>query len=140
MDKQQVLFLCTGNSARSQMGEALLRHHADDRFDVYSAGLEPKGINPYTIRVMDEIGIDIRNQTSDSVQKYMGKMYFNYAITVCSDADKQCPHALWSRGIKLHWPFDDPASAEGTDEQILAKFREIRDQIDAQVQQWIESI
>jgi arsenate reductase len=122
------------------MGEALLRHHADDRFDVYSAGLEPKGINPYTIRVMDEIGIDIRNQTSDSVQKYMGKMYFNYAITVCSDADKQCPHALWSRGIKLHWPFDDPASAEGTDEQILAKFREIRDQIDAQVQQWIESI
>lgn len=140
MDKQQVLFLCTGNSARSQMGESLLRHHADDRFDVYSAGLEPKGINPYTIRVMDEIGIDIRNQTSDSVQKYMGKMYFNYAITVCSDADKQCPHALWSRGIKLHWPFDDPASAEGTDEQILAKFREIRDQIDAQVQQWIESI
>lgn len=140
MDKQQVLFLCTGNSARSQMAEALLRHQADDRFDVYSAGLEPKGINPYTIRVMDEIGIDIRNQTSDSVQKYMGKMYFNYAITVCSDADKQCPHALWSRGIKLHWPFDDPASAEGTDEQILAKFREIRDQIDAQVQQWIESI
>jgi arsenate reductase (thioredoxin) len=128
MAKQRVLFLCTGNSARSQMGEAFLRHYADEQFEVHSAGLDPKGINPYTIRVMDEIGIDIRNQTSDSVRKYMGFMHFNYAITVCSDADKNCPHALWSRAI------------DGTDEEKLAKFREVRDQIAAKVQNWVAEL
>lgn len=137
MAKQRVLFLCTGNSARSQMAEAFLRHYADAQFEVHSAGLEPKGINPYTIRVMDEVGIDIRHQTSDSVRKYMGFMHFTYAITVCSAADKNCPHALWSRGTKLHWPFDDPAAVEGTDEEKLAKFRDVRDQIAAKIQSWI---
>lgn len=140
MAKQRVLFLCTGNSARSQMGEAFLRHYADEQFEVYSAGLDPKGINPYTIRVMDEVGIDIRHQTSDSVRKYMGFMHFTYAITVCADSDKNCPHALWSRGIKLHWPFDDPAAVEGNDEEKLAKFREVRDQIAAKIQSWITEL
>ena len=140
MEKQCILFLCTGNSARSQMGEGFLRHYAGDRFEVHSAGLEPKGINPYTIRVMDEVGIDIRSQTSDSVRKYMGFMHFNYAITVCSDADNNCPHALWSRGVKLHWPFDDPATIEGTEDEKLAKFREVRDQISAKVQMWLKVI
>lgn len=135
--QERVLFLCTGNSARSQMGEALLRHYAGDRFEVHSAGLEPKGVNPYTICVMDEVGIDIRGHTSDSVRKYMGHMHFSYTITVCSDADKSCPHALWSRGIKLHWPFDDPAAVEGTEEEKLTQFRAIRDQMTAKIQAWI---
>lgn len=133
-----VLFLCTGNSARSQMAEAFLRHYGGDRFDVHSAGMEPKGLNPYTIRAMDEVGIDIRNHTSDSIRKYMGITYFNFAITVCADADEKCPHALWSRGQKLHWPFDDPAAVEGSDEEKLAKFRQVRDQIEARVREWLE--
>ena len=139
--KQNVLFLCTGNSARSQMGEAFLRHYADDRFNVYSAGLEAKGINPYTIRVMDEAGIDIRGQKSESTKPYMGKMFFKFVITVCSDADKRCPQALWAQsGIKLHWPFDDPAAANGTDEEIMAKFREVRDQIEAKIKTWVAEL
>ena len=94
MDKKNVLFLCTGNSARSQMAEALLRKYASDRFRVYSAGLDPKGINPLTVEVMDEIGLDIRHQVSNHIKKYMMKQAFRYVITVCADADEQCPQAL----------------------------------------------
>jgi len=138
MAKSNVLFLCTGNSARSQIAEALLRHHAGDRFEVFSAGLEPKGINPYTIRVMDEVGIDVRGQKSESVSLYMARMFYRYIITVCSDADKSCPQALWvAGGTKLHWPFDDPAAATGDDEEIMATFRDIRDQIDAKIKVWL---
>jgi arsenate reductase len=137
MSNPTVLFLCTGNSARSQMGEAFLRTLAGDRFEVHSAGLEPKGMNPFTVRVMDEIGIDVRGQRSKSVREYMGHVQFNYVITVCSDADANCPRPLWSRGVKLHWPFDDPAAFEGSDEDTLARFREIRDQISARVQAWV---
>jgi arsenate reductase len=139
---QSVLFLCTGNSARSQMAEALLRHHAGDTFEVHSAGLEPKGINPYTIRVMDEIGINIRNQRSKSTKEYMGRRAFTYVITVCGDADRNCPQALWATPgtRKLHWSFDDPAAAEGTDDEKLAKFRQIRDQIDEHIRVWLEEL
>jgi arsenate reductase len=141
MAKQRVLFLCTGNSARSQMGEALLRHYAGEQFEVHSAGLEPKGINPFTIRVMDEVGIDIRGQHSKSTREYMGRMFFHYLITVCSDADNNCPQALWAQGgKKLHWPFDDPAAVEDTDEEKLSKFREVRDQIAAKVQRWVAEL
>lgn len=141
MAKQRVLFLCTGNSARSQMGEAFLRHYAGEQFEVHSAGLEPKGINPYTIRVMDEVGIEIRGQHSKSTREYMGRMFFHYLITVCSDADKNCPQALWAQGgKKLHWPFDDPAAVEGTDEEKLSKFREVRDQIAAKIQSWVTEL
>ncbi len=138
MNKSNVLFLCTGNSARSQMGEALLRHLAADRYEVFSAGLEPKGINPYTIRVMDEVGIDIREQTSDYVGNLGGKRYYSYIITVCSDADENCPSAIVAMGReKLHWPFDDPAAATGDDEDIMAKFREVRDQIELKIKTWL---
>lgn len=141
MTKQRVLFLCTGNSARSQMGEAFLRHYAGEQFEVHSAGLEPKGINPYSIRVMDEVGIDIRGQHSKSTREYMGRMFFHYLITVCADADKNCPQALWAQGgKKLYWPFDDPAAIEGTDEEKLATFREVRDQIAAKVQSWVAEL
>lgn len=136
--RQNVLFLCTGNSARSQIAEAFVRHYAGDHFDVHSAGLEPKGINPFTIRVMDEVNIDIRNQRSKATKEYMGRMFFRYVITVCSHADQNCPQALWVQsGVKLHWPFDDPAAVEGSDEEKLAAFRRIRDEIEARIKNWI---
>lgn len=139
MEKIKVLFLCTGNSARSQMAEGLFRVRAGEQFEVFSAGLEPKGVNPYAIRAMSEIGIDIRSQASKSVAEYMGHVIFAYVITLCSDADERCPQALWAWGSKkLHWPFDDPAKATGSDEEILAKFRQVRDQIDTQLQAWLE--
>jgi arsenate reductase len=137
MQKLRVLFLCTGNSARSQMAEGLLRARAGDRFEVFSAGLEPKGINRYTKRVMDEAGIDISQQYSKSVRAYMGYLHFHYMITVCAYAEENCPTTALGFGEKLHWHFDDPAAFEGTDEEKLVKFREIRDQIDAQLQRWL---
>ena len=140
LGKQRVLFLCTSNSARSQMAEALLRHYAGDKFDVYSAGLTATVINPYAIRVMDEIGIDIRGQRSKDTKEYMGRVFFHYVITVCSIEDKDCPQALWAQGgQKLPWPFDDPAAATGNEEEIMTKFRQIRDQIKARIQTWLAS-
>lgn len=141
MAKRNVLFLCTGNSARSQMAEGLLRHHANDQFEVHSAGIEPKGINPFSIKAMDEIGIDIRGQRSKGTKEYMGRVFFPFVITVCGHADATCPQALWAQGgVKLHWPFEDPAAVEGTDEEKLAAFREIRDQIDARIKRWLEEL
>ena len=94
MNKIRVLFLCTGNSARSQMAEAFLRSYAGDRYEAYSAGLEPKEIHPLTKKVMDEIGIDISGQNSKSLKDYMGRLHFGYLITVCSQADANCPTAF----------------------------------------------
>lgn len=139
-DKPNVIVLCTGNSARSQMGEAFIRQYLGHLFNVYSAGLDPKGMNPYTVRVMDEIGVDVRGQASESVADYMGKMPFAYAITVCGHADEHCPSALWAGGEKLHWAFDDPASAEGDDETKLGQFRTIRDAIQARVIAWANTL
>jgi arsenate reductase (thioredoxin) len=135
-----VLFLCTGNSARSQMAEAFLRKYAGERFYVYSAGLNPAGINPLTIKVMNEVGIDMSGHTSQSVKEYMGKMPFRYVVTVCDAADAQCPTPLWQLGTKLHWSFEDPAAAQGTEEQKLAKFRQIRDQIEQRIIQWLKEL
>ena len=136
MDKQKVLFLCTGNSARSQMAEAFVRTYAGDTFEAYSAGLEPKGVNPLTIRVMNEVGIDISDQSSKGVDTYLGKMLFQYLITVCDDADKNCPTVWPGVNKRMHWSFEDPAKFEGTEEQKLAKFREVRDLMDKRVKTW----
>ncbi len=137
-DRKNVLFLCTGNSARSQMAEAFLRHVAGAAFNVYSAGLEPKGIHPLTVRVMSELGIDLGDQYSKSVKEYMGRVFFHYVITVCANADERCPQALWANGgVKLHWHFDDPAAFEGTDDEKLAEFRRVRDQIGQRIEQWV---
>ncbi len=137
MEKTRVLFLCTGNSARSQMAEAFLRAYGGDTFEVFSAGLEPKGMNPFTIRVMDEIGFDLGGQYSKGVDQYLGKVLFQYLITVCDQADKNCP-AVWP-GVsqRMHWSFEDPAAVEGSQEDKLAKFREVRDQIRRKVQEWL---
>jgi arsenate reductase (thioredoxin) len=136
-DKQRVLFLCTGNSARSQMAEAFLRHYAGERFEVHSAGLDPKEIHPLTIQVMEEVGLTLTGHTSKGVNVYLGKMLFHYLITVCDKAEQNCP-TLWP-GInqRLHWSFDDPAAFEGTEEEQLARFREVRDQIKKTVRAWL---
>lgn len=135
--KTRVLFLCTGNSARSHMGEALLRHYAGDHFEVHSAGLEPKGLNPYTLRVMTEMGIDMSGHRSKDVTEYLGKTNFGYLIIVCSHAEQNCPTAFLGAAQRMSWPFDDPAAAQGTDAEILAKFRQVRGQMDERIRAWL---
>jgi len=137
MAVQRVLFLCTGNSARSQMAEAFLRRYGGDRFEVHSAGLEPKGMNPLTLQVMNEIGYPMTEHTSKGIKVYLGKVLFQYLITVCDQAEQKCPTIWPGVNQRLHWSFEDPAAVEGSPEQKLAKFREIRDQIDQKVRDWV---
>ena len=137
MDKQRVLFLCTGNSARSQMAEAFLRKYGGDRFEAHSAGLEPKGLNPFTVKVMAEVGIDVSGQTSKGVDTYLGKILFQYLITVCDDADKNCPTVWPGVNARMHWSFQDPAAVEGSEEEKLATFREVRDLIEVRIKNWL---
>jgi arsenate reductase len=139
-EKISVLFLCTGNSARSQMAEALLRKYAGDKFDVHSAGLDPLEINPYTIKAMEEIGISLEGHTSKLLTKYMGHRHFAYLITVCAKAEERCPSAFPGVAKRLHWDFDDPAAAEGTEEAVLNKFREIRNQIEIRIKGWLSEL
>ncbi len=138
MNKIKVLFLCTSNSARSQMGEAFLTSYAGDRFEAYSAGLEPKDILPFTRKVMNEIGIDISNQYSKPLKDYMGQVHFGYLITVCSEADQKCPTTFPGMGQRLHWNLGDPAKFVGTAEEKRNKFREVRDQIRKMVQEGVD--
>ncbi len=137
MKAQRVLFLCTGNSARSQMAEAFLRKHGGDRFEAHSAGLEPKPMNPLTIQVMQEVGIDVSGQKSKGVDAYLGKVLFQYLITVCDDAEKNCPTTWPGVNKRMHWSFEDPAKFEGTEQDKLAKFREIRDLIERKIKAWL---
>jgi arsenate reductase len=122
------------------MAEAFLRAYAGDRFEAYSAGLEPKGIHPLTKKVMDETGIDISRQQSKNLMEYMGKLHFGYLFTVCSDADSNCPATFLGYGQRLHWNIEDPAAFDGTEEQKLHKFRQVRDQIKQTVQSWADNI
>lgn len=136
-DKTRVLFLCTGNSARSQMAEAFLNQIGSDRFEVHSAGLDPSAVNPFTIQVLDEVGIDWSKARAKGLTEYLGKVHFGYLITVCSRAEERCP-IFPGMGQRLHWPFDDPAAAEGSEEEKLAIFRRVRDEIKAQVNTWYQ--
>ncbi len=136
MTKTRVLFLCTGNSARSQMAEAFLRKYGADRFEVYSAGLEPKEIHPHTRQVLAEVGMDMAGQYAKDLSLFMGKVHFGYLITVCDRAEERCP-IFPGMGLRLHWPFEDPAAAVGTEEEKQAAFRQVRDQIEARVQAWL---
>ena len=137
MEKQRVLFLCTGNSARSQMAEAFLRLQGGDRFEAYSAGLKHKGVNPLTAKVMEEAGADISGQHSKGVGEYLGKVLFQYLITLCDDAQKNCLTVWPGVNRRMHWSFEDPAAFAGTEEQELAKFRDIRDQIEQRIEDWL---
>ena len=139
MQKPRVLFLCTGNSARSQMAEAFLRKYAGDKYEVHSAGVEAKGfIIPDVITVMKELEIDMDGQWSKSVKEYLGKLHFSYVITVCNDAEKNCPAIFLNMGTHEHWAFDDPAAFEGTDDERLSRTREIRNQIAQRIQEWLK--
>jgi arsenate reductase (thioredoxin) len=127
MIKQTVLILCTGNSARSQMAEGLLRHDAGDRFEVSSAGTHPSRVRPEAVAVMRELGIDISSQRSKSVDEFAARA-FDYVLTVCDHAKESCP-IYPGHGNRLHHNFEDPAAVPGSDEYKLAAFRRVRDQI-----------
>ncbi len=126
-DKKRVLILCTGNSARSQMAEGLLRHDAGDRFDVESAGVNPTQVRPEAIEAMSEIGIDISGQRSKSVDEFLDQE-FDYVITVCDNANEKCP-VFPGKTQRLHWSFTDPAAAAGDTAERMAVFRRVRDEI-----------
>jgi arsenate reductase len=136
----RVLFLCTGNSARSQMAEAFLRKYGEDQFEPFSAGLEPKGINPLTIRVMEESGFDMSGHRSKGINEYLGKEHFQYLVTLCHDAEQNCPRVWPGVNQRLHWSFEDPAAFEGTPEEKLEKFRQVRDQIQEKVRAWLNEM
>ena len=125
--KRRVLILCTGNSARSQMAEGLLRNGSSDQFEVCSAGTRPSQVRPEAIEVMREIGIDISWHRSKSVDEFAGQS-FDYVITVCDNAKQNCPF-FPGKAERLHWSFTDPAEAKGAWEERLAEFRRVRDQI-----------
>jgi arsenate reductase len=117
----RVLFLCTGNSARSIIGASLLRQMGGDDFDVHSAGTHPKGINPYTVRVLEPLGIDLSSERSKSVGEFTGQS-FDYVITVCDAAAEECP-VFPGAPERIHWSFADPAAIEGSDGEKLAAFQ-----------------
>lgn len=125
--KERVLILCTGNSARSQMAEGLLRHYAGDKFEVESAGTKPGAVRPEAIAVMRELGIDIGSHRSKSVQEFDGQD-FDYVITVCDSARESCP-MFFGKAKRLHHDFDDPATFQGSEEERLASFRQVRDNL-----------
>ena len=127
MDKQRVLFLCTHNSARSQMAEGLLRHDGGPGFEVHSAGTHPSHVRPEAIEAMREVGIDISGHRSKSVDEFTGQE-FDYVITVCDNAAENCP-VFPGKTERIQWSFEDPAAVEGDWETRLASFRGIRDQI-----------
>ena len=132
----RVLFVCTGNSARSQIAEALLRDFGGDDFEVNSAGTEPHGVNPYTVRVLDEIGIDWSGARSKSVTEFIGQP-FDYVITVCDRARQTCP-VFPGNHNSMHWGLDDPAEVEGTDEQKLEAFRRTRTEVATRLRPFVE--
>ena len=138
MNKPKVIFLCTGNSARSQMAEGLLRALAGEHFEVFSAGTEPKGrILPEVQDVMREVGINMAGQFSKSVMEYLGRAVFAHVVTVCADAEENCPAVFLNMGTHDYWPFDDPAKFVGDDEQRLVHTRRVRDQIEERLRLWL---
>lgn len=137
-DKRRVLILCTGNSARSQMAEGLLRARGGGRFEVYSAGTRPTRVRDEAVEVMREAGVDISAHRSKSVEEFEGRE-FDYVITVCDNARETCP-VFTGRTERIHWSFDDPAAVEGTGEERLAVFRRVRDEIDARLREWADGL
>lgn len=132
---KNVLFVCTHNSARSQMAEGLLRQHAGDRFEAFSAGTEPGSLHPLAVRAMDDVGIDIANQSSKSVDRFVAQT-FDFVITVCDQAAETCP--VFPRAAEqLHWSLSDPAAVEGSEHDRLDAFRRVRDQIAARIGQFV---
>jgi arsenate reductase len=132
-DKKRVLFICTHNAARSQMAEGLLRDLHGGLYEAYSAGTEPAGVSPYAVKVMAEIGIDMGAHRSKGIQEFSGQQ-FDYVVTVCDQAKEACPYFPGGKKM-LHQSFEDPSAVTGTEEEIMAGFRQIRDEVKI----WIES-
>ena len=130
--RARVLFLCTHNSARSQMAEGLLRQLAGNRFEAHSAGTEATHVRPLAVRAMDEVGVDISGQESKTLERYLREP-FDYVITVCDDANEACPVFPGAKS-RLHWSFEDPSRAEGSEEERLAVFRSVRDRIGERIE------
>jgi arsenate reductase len=131
----RVLFLCTGNSARSQMAEALLKSFGGEDFEVYSAGLEPQGLHPLAIQVMDDIGIDVSGQKSKHLEQFLDQS-FDYIITVCDRANDNCP-TFPGDNVRIHWSFDDPAKVAGDVELQRQKFLRVRGEISDRIRLWV---
>lgn len=136
-DKLQVLILCTANSARSQMGEGLLRHLAGNRVDVFSAGRAPSSVNPFALRAMRERGIDISGHSSDHLNQYLDHE-FDYVITVCDSAAASCPMFPGS-AQRIHWSFPDPAAVAGDEGAVLQSFISVRDGLEIKLREWVKS-
>lgn len=136
--KKRVLFLCTGNSCRSQMAEGWLRHLAGDRFDAFSAGTHPVGLNPGAIEAMGNAGVDISAHRSKHLNEFTGEK-FDYVVTVCDRAKETCPIFPGARTV-LHWSFDDPAGAQGSHDERKAVFQRVRDEIADRVRGLLDSI
>ena len=134
--KQKVLFLCTGNSCRSQMAEGWLRHLASNRFEISSAGTNPVGLNPGAVEAMKESGVDISTHRSKHLNEFAG-VRFDYVVTVCDRAKETCPIFPGARTV-LHWSFDDPAHAAGSADERRAVFRRIRDEIGEQILKFLQ--
>jgi arsenate reductase len=128
-----VLFLCTHNSARSQMAEGLLRYLAGERFEVMSAGTEAAHVRPLAVRAMAEVGVDISGQESKTLKRYLGEP-FDYVVTVCDEANEACPFFPGAKN-RLHWSLEDPAQATGSEEERLAVFRRVRDELRDRIEQ-----
>jgi len=140
-DKMKILFLCTGNSCRSQMAEAWTRHLRGDEFDAYSAGIEPRGIDPRAIKAMAEVGIDISSQRSKNIDS-LGSIQFDYVITLCDNARESCPYYP-ARTKLIHQGFDDPPSlSQGSkgEEEAMGHYRRVRDEIKVFVEKFPEAL
>ncbi|AFH60383.1 arsenate reductase (thioredoxin) [Paenibacillus caseinilyticus] len=136
MEKKLVYFLCTGNSCRSQIADGFLKQLGSDKYEVKSAGLEAHGLNPRAVQVMKEAGVDISGHTSDVIDPQLLNRA-DYVITLCGHADEHCPVISNKDVVKWHWGFEDPAKATGTEEEVMAKFREVRDSIKQRMEQFV---
>jgi arsenate reductase len=134
--KVRVLFLCTHNSARSQMAEGFLRHLAGDRIEVASAGSQALGVNPLAVRAMAEAGVDISGHSSKTLERYLDDPW-DYVVTVCDGARETCP-VFPRAAARVHWSFADPSGARGSDDERLAVFRRVRDEIKTQIVAWLQ--
>lgn len=138
MKKPKIMFLCTGNSCRSQMAEGLAKHLAQGTADIYSAGVEAHGLNPRAVEIMNEIGVDISGQKSELIDADLLSS-MDYAITLCGDAAERCP-VTPPEVKRLHWPFPDPAKATGTPEEIQESFRQVRDEIAQKIKEFLSGL
>lgn len=138
MSKKNVIFLCVHNSARSQIAEALLRHHAGDRYNVFSAGMKSTEIHPLAFQVLEEKGIDTTGLISQSIKEYMGRHDIEHAVIVCRKMEEDCPNFNADARYIHRWIIDDPAAVEGSEDEKLAAFRQARDKIEARMQIWLE--